>query len=222
VGATLAGVIGIFALLHFLHISDGEAARKAANSLSESRSGREPSSDGILLLATVTNIVPIVLMFLFLRAKNYDLIADFSSAKPIAILQLLIVSVGIFVAMHHPRSVAALRELHFRLSDNPVLSIACNVFLAPIAEEFFFRGYLLSWLDRIASRLAAVLVSAVIFSFLHTGLIVTINIGDWPYYVSLFILGAACATWAYRTHSLWPGIFAHGLYNALSLAVKYH
>ena len=78
----------------------------------------------------------------------------------------------------------------------------------PVGEELFFRGFVLPGLMRRFGVPAAVVVSSGLFAVFHV---------DAGMLVPTFLLGAALA-WIYlKTGSIWPGIMAHGIQNALAL-----
>ncbi|MHB1455910.1 MAG: CPBP family intramembrane glutamic endopeptidase [Armatimonadota bacterium] len=77
---------------------------------------------------------------------------------------------------------------------------------APIFEEIFFRGVLLTSLRARWGTLIAIGVSSIIFAFLH------------PFpgsFVPIFMLGAIFATLAYERSSLIPGMIAHSMNNTI-------
>lgn len=81
---------------------------------------------------------------------------------------------------------------------------------APLFEELAFRGLLYGSLRRRLGPVHAALVSASIFSVVH--------FYSLPGFLATWWSGIVWA-WAFeRTHSLWPGIVAHGVYNALFTA----
>ena len=77
---------------------------------------------------------------------------------------------------------------------------------APIFEEMFFRGFLLTpvWL-RVRPWVGMAAVS-VFFAGLHP-------VTDWG---AIFVLGMGFAYWRHRTQSITPGIIAHALQNGLT------
>lgn len=90
--------------------------------------------------------------------------------------------------------------------------IVCGVCIAaPVAEEFFFRGALQrGWAERMGPVVAIVFTGAV-FSAFHLD-----PIG----FAARWELGVLFGLLAWRTGSLWPGIFAH-LANNLTSTVLY-
>ncbi|MGB7587595.1 MAG: CPBP family intramembrane glutamic endopeptidase [Solirubrobacterales bacterium] len=90
------------------------------------------------------------------------------------------------------------------------LQILVIVFAAPISEEACFRGFLFGGLRTRLPRLAAALVSGVIFGALHatTGLSVV---------PPLIAFGFILALLYERTGSIIPGILLHMLNNSVAL-----
>ena len=84
------------------------------------------------------------------------------------------------------------------------------IVLAPVAEEFIFRGILFPFLKKLGfPRLAWFGVSA-LFALIHTNL---------PTFVPLFVFALAL-TWLYeKTDNLLAPITAHALFNATNFAV---
>lgn len=80
---------------------------------------------------------------------------------------------------------------------------------APIFEEMFFRGFLLTpvWL-RVRPWIGMAAVS-IFFAGLHP-------VTDWG---AIFVLGMGFAYWRQRTQSITPGIIAHAMQNGLTSLV---
>lgn len=92
----------------------------------------------------------------------------------------------------------------------PWLVIVAVVFLAPIAEEIFFRGIVFNAWLREGGRRRAYLGSSVLFAVIHISLVAL---------VPIFLLGLALA-WIYRrTGSLLAPIAMHATVNGISVAI---
>jgi membrane protease YdiL (CAAX protease family) len=103
--------------------------------------------------------------------------------------------------------------------------VAASVFvcvIAPICEEFFFRGFLFgtlrTWNIRIAGRdigtwLAAI-ITGLLFGLAHTGSAAS------QYLVPLAFLGFVLCIVRWKTGSLYPCIALHSANNALALGVN--
>ncbi len=105
--------------------------------------------------------------------------------------------------------------------------IAAAVFvcvIAPIAEEFFFRGFFFGALRRwrivVAGRdigtWVAAIVTGILFGLAHTGS------ASSQYLVPLGFLGFVLCLVRWRTGSLYPGIALHSFNNSLALGVNEH
>ncbi len=82
------------------------------------------------------------------------------------------------------------------------------VVVAPVAEELFFRGFMLGGLVAAVGDLRAIVVSSALFAAMHA------SIGT---FIPLFAAGVLLA-WLYlRTRSIWPPIAAHSTQNALAI-----
>ena len=79
---------------------------------------------------------------------------------------------------------------------------------APIAEELFFRGLLLRSLARRFDDVAAIVVSALVFSLSH------FKPAQIP---GLFVVGTVFAVLTRRTGRLGPAVIAHMAFNATAL-----
>jgi membrane protease YdiL (CAAX protease family) len=83
--------------------------------------------------------------------------------------------------------------------------------LVPFTEELFFRGLGIPAL-RFMGPIAAVLVTGLVFGLSH-GIL-----GALP---PLILFGIALGWVRLRSDSVWPGVIAHGFYNAVGVLVIY-
>jgi membrane protease YdiL (CAAX protease family) len=91
---------------------------------------------------------------------------------------------------------------------NLITTLVLVGFLGPIAEEIFFRGFVLPGLIKRFGVIRSLLLSSLLFGIFHF---------DPGAIVPTFILGLALG-WVYlKTGALWPAIFAHGLHNSLAI-----
>jgi membrane protease YdiL (CAAX protease family) len=99
------------------------------------------------------------------------------------------------------------------VKDSTLLAVIAGVFvigIAPVAEEFFFRGFLFQSLRKSLSVWIAAPASGLIFGVLHFAP---------DKLVPLAILGTALAYVFHRTRSLWPCIMLHALNNTIAFTV---
>lgn len=84
------------------------------------------------------------------------------------------------------------------------------VVLAPVAEEFIFRGLLYPFFKQLGHPRLALIGVSIAFAVIHL---------DAATFMPLFVLALAL-TWLYElTDSLWAPITAHALFNATNLVV---
>jgi membrane protease YdiL (CAAX protease family) len=91
-----------------------------------------------------------------------------------------------------------------------VVTIILVGILGPIAEEVFFRGFVLPGLIKRFGIGRSLLISSLVFGLFHI---------DPGAIVPTFALGLALG-WVYlKTGSIWPAMFAHGLHNTVAVLV---
>lgn len=89
-----------------------------------------------------------------------------------------------------------------------ILVIACS---AGLCEEFLFRGVIQRGFERFGA-LRAILLSAFLFSLTHM---------DFQKILGTFLAGALIGLIVYRTNSLFCGMLAHFINNALAVLISY-
>jgi uncharacterized protein len=82
--------------------------------------------------------------------------------------------------------------------------------LAPLAEEFFFRGFLLRVLHERTNAVLAVLITGIAFGLVH------LPSGDWVGTIVLSLFGMALCVLFIVTSSLLPCIMLHAFHNSIS------
>jgi membrane protease YdiL (CAAX protease family) len=91
--------------------------------------------------------------------------------------------------------------------------IGAAVIVAPIAEEFLFRGYLYGIVRRYLGPIAAILITSVLFALIHFNLLS---------FVPLLILAIAFALAYEATGNLFVPMVMHAIFNALNLAEVFY
>lgn len=91
------------------------------------------------------------------------------------------------------------------MGGNIWLSMFVTVILAPLAEEFLFRGVTLRKAQRIMPFMAANILQAVLFGIYHL---------NWIQGVYAFVLGMILGFTAEYFHSIWASILLHAFVNA--------
>jgi len=81
-----------------------------------------------------------------------------------------------------------------------------------VAEEFFFRGFVLSAFRSKLAPFRSVLYTSILFGLFH---VMAGSVLSLEKFLPTIILGIAIGFVAVRTGSLWPGILLHTLHNGL-------
>lgn len=131
----------------------------------------------------------------------------------VASLLVLVVSALTVVAMNMLGMPAEPQDLVLRVVEpkaayEPWLIAGFGVLVAPVTEEYVFRGMLYPAFRDGSSPLVGALVSSVIFGAIHA----SYTAGP-----ALFVLAFLLCRLYERTGSVWPGILVHALNNATSL-----
>lgn len=107
------------------------------------------------------------------------------------------------------------QELGVKDSDVALVSVALLVcVLAPIAEEFFFRGFFFTALRSWRGMWPAALVTGLVFGSIHAGS------SDPAFLLPLAALGLGLCLLYVVTGSLYPCIAAHALNNSLAFGAS--
>lgn len=128
------------------------------------------------------------------------------------------IAIGLFVGEETP---AIGHDLLQQLVDNPEpiagsLLIVSAVILAPVFEEFIFRGLLQTFFVGLvgpSARWLAIVATSAIFAVIHLGSV------PWQVLPGLFALSMMLG-WLYEKHgSLLPCIVLHGMFNAANVVM---
>ena len=99
-------------------------------------------------------------------------------------------------------------------AENSVLVLAgfavMTCLIAPLAEEFFFRGFLLRTIQEKTSAVIGVVITGSLFGLVH------LPSGDWVGVIVLGLFGIALCAVFVLTSSLLPCIMLHALHNSIS------
>jgi len=142
----------------------------------------------------------------------------FTSAMPVAaglVTTRLIASLYAFITREFglmPTLTADLPTLFGADTSGLVLAVLMVVVVGPVVEEAVFRAALLEGLAARLGAWPAILVQAALFAAFHRSL--------WLLFPT-FVLGVALGWLAHQRESLWPPIFLHGLYNAITVAAAF-
>jgi CAAX protease family protein len=107
------------------------------------------------------------------------------------------------------------QELGVDRSTFAMLAVAFLVsVVAPIAEEFFFRGFFYGALRNWRGVLPAAIITGLVFGAIHAGS------ADWEFLLPLGVFGFLLCLLRERTGSLYPCIVLHCANNSLAFGVS--
>jgi membrane protease YdiL (CAAX protease family) len=102
-------------------------------------------------------------------------------------------------------------------NKSTVALVAAAIFvcaIAPVAEEFFFRGFLFTVLKRWRGPWISAVITGLLFGLAHSGSAAA------QYLIPLGFLGFVLCLIRWRTGSLYPSMALHALNNSLALGVN--
>ena len=191
---------------------------------------RQPESFGVLVVGTLSfQGAAWVLIWFFLRQHQMDWRGAFGFRGP-RLKNALLWSVGILVPVLlvalflEQVSAWGLERLGWPPEDQRAVELLAHakswwvrgylagfaVVLAPVAEEFIFRGMLFPYVQRLGWPKLAWFGVSFLFALIHMNA---------PTFVSLFML-AMVLTWLYeKTGNLLAPIAAHSLFNTANLVI---
>jgi membrane protease YdiL (CAAX protease family) len=167
----------------------------------------------VLLIASPIAIVwlisgrPVPPAFGFVRTRFWPALGWAFVAYMTFVIAALAIQ-GIFGAPDDQELVTELRA-----EDSLIVLIgfaALTCFVAPIAEEFFFRGFMFRVLAERMHVAWATLITGVAFGIVH------LPGGDLVSVLALGILGALLCLLLWRTGSLLPCIMLHAFFNSIA------
>ena len=100
-------------------------------------------------------------------------------------------------------------------SPNLVVTIAVFALVPAICEEFAFRGFILSGLEHQHRTRSAILLSALMFGFLH------VLLSLFQQLFNATLLGIVLGLLAVRSRSILPGLIFHFLNNSIAVSQEY-
>lgn len=95
-----------------------------------------------------------------------------------------------------------------------IFALISVLIMAPLIEEFLFRGILQTYLKKRIGARSAILISALLFSLFHFSW--NQGLGNISLIFSLFLLGVYLGFLYHRQESLWAPIGLHMSFNAIS------
>jgi membrane protease YdiL (CAAX protease family) len=96
-------------------------------------------------------------------------------------------------------------DLYLKLPYATLTVLAIVSIVAPLLEEFLFRGWIQRRMERRLPAAQAIVITAVLFAAAH---------GEAFGFPTRLLFGLVAGHVAWSTRSIWPGVMLHGLYNA--------
>jgi membrane protease YdiL (CAAX protease family) len=132
------------------------------------------------------------------------------------LLALIITVIGVGISIGYEALLQALgwstsSDIYMPFNANGIgiaLFAITAVIVAPVAEETFFRGFMLQGIGKRLGYTWGTVISSALFALAH---ISPTNL------VPIFILGLMLSWIYYKTKSIWPCIIVHAAYNSIAL-----
>lgn len=109
-----------------------------------------------------------------------------------------------------PENVSPFHQALLMYEDSAVgwaALVAAVAVLAPLVEEFVFRGYVQHTLERLVGPALGIGLASGVFALAHWGA------SHWSFLMLPLALGAACGCAAYFFNSIWVAVAIHGSWN---------
>jgi len=165
-------------------------------------------------------VIPLFAIFLF----RFDYIHTFRLKRPglrqtagglvlSSGLFLLVFLASVLIAVFFPNLPLSGKTPGTNALDKNIFRVIVSIVMMPaIAEEFLFRGFILSGFARTLTKRKAIILCALLFAFLHLE----------PLQIPFaFVVGLALSWVALETESLWIPVLMHAFHNlALLLIVR--
>ena len=172
------------------------------------------------LVAESTILIPPII-FLFLGRKEYKITdrVGFKLMRPSTTAIVILYAIAVMPIGTLANAISMLwvdntvLETSGTMLDNDwYMALIAIAIIAPIVEEFCFRGFVYNGYRYDGARLSAVFMSALMFAFMH------MNFNQAAY---AFVIGIAFAFIYEATGSLWSSFICHSLFNAESVILMF-
>ncbi|MCC6511534.1 MAG: CPBP family intramembrane metalloprotease [Pirellulaceae bacterium] len=133
--------------------------------------------------------------------------------------ELMIFSQQLGLATFTPEQMKKAQAFADKMPSVPLALLLFTGALTPaICEEWFFRGFVMSALRRFGFA-TAVIGSALLFGLMH---VLTSNVLSLERLLPSLFMGLVLGMIAWRTKSLWPGVWLHAGHNGLLLSIGHY
>ena len=176
------------------------------------------------LILAITNIValglPLIFGVLYQKARFSEVLPLGKPQSPLLVLAIIVTAVGVVVLSSEVDNFTRMffpppdwvAEMFGHLADakaHPIQSGFLLVVVAPVTEEFFFRGLILRGLLSRYSISRAIILTALLFTALH--------LNPWQFF-SAMLLGTLLGWWFVRTKTLTVCLLGHAIANGMVFA----
>ncbi|MCL1975632.1 MAG: CPBP family intramembrane metalloprotease [Firmicutes bacterium] len=148
------------------------------------------------------------------RIPKGNIIKGLSWGALLYVLNVLASAVIEIVFPGHPEEPQMIMQI--MMEESSAFELACLVFcvtvLAPLGEEIFFRSFMMGALQNRFGRLAAVLLSAVVFAAVH---------GSLWFFFPLFVGGCGFALLFAKYRDISINIIAHATWNSIAVLLMF-
>jgi membrane protease YdiL (CAAX protease family) len=177
------------------------------------------AQNAMLVLMEMAYLLPLVMIFAYRRIHpkalgfgkfNWSALGLGCALLPLTYFFVLIHNVIIYLLGIVPQGMGILKL--FSELDSPFWFMLVGIFLAPVVEEIFFRGFLFQGFRQQYGWVKGALLSSLIFGAVHL---------DPAAFLPAALLGFLFAYMYHRTNSVWVPISLHMLVNALGLCAAY-
>lgn len=170
--------------------------------------------DNAMVFSALSGLITlaVVLLFYLIRRKK---LSDALMLRPVPAPTLLTTAslapalyflVTTALALLPEAWLESYTEASAGIGGGGVMGVIAVALVAPVVEEFIFRGLIMTRLARAMPGWLAVMVSAAIFGVCH---------GHPVWFAYAFVLGVAFGLMDLRAGSIWPSILGHVVFNAI-------
>ena len=155
----------------------------------------------------------LIIPFYFSRKNLFSQVCkiEFKKLNPFIIVYLIIIILAVNLVSGYLFTDYPLQKSVTQLSisrEITIMQLLSTVVLAPITEEFYFRGILFKYFEERNSKLFILILTSLMFSIIH------FNVPAAP---TLFILGFSLGLVKLITGNILSSIIMHSLFNCIML-----
>lgn len=171
----------------------------------------------ITLISGLLTIAVVLAFYLIRRKKLSEALMLRPVPAPtlltaVSLVPALYALVTVFLMVLPEKWTESYEEASAGIDSGTLVGVLAVAVVAPIVEEFIFRGLIMNRLSRVMPGWLAVVLSAAVFGACHGHPV-------WSAYA--FVLGAFFGFVDLRVGSIWPSILGHLVFNAIGQAFSF-